>query len=231
MAENLEPIDEDSFAKQLAAEVYTAIASALEAAAATFKQDVLELFTLKKLLQWVHQFPWSLGTIGAAVVVAGLDFVRNAAAAVPSGMASGLIIAVVSQIPVGDKTRVLTEQQAMKAIAALFADGIRKLSSGSVPIELAVSYRIRNGSAFLKTARTIMGGAFDTVAGAAIVKALRLAVLGLMRVGVSIGGGIALLGLAIFVVNALRTKPDSYLKPLSQAKPRAYVTKKQFQRV
>lgn len=216
---------------EAAAEIYGAIESAWSGALATFKADIAALFTKPKLLQWVLQFPFSLGTIAAAVVVAGLDLVRHATQALPQGLAQGLVRTVVKSVPVGKTTIVLTQRQAIQGAMNLFTDGMAAVGTAETPLEVLIGKRIRSSGAWLKMLKALFGNTLDAFILGKAVKALVSTIIALVRFGVSIGALIGYVGLALYFVQVLTSKPNTYFKPLSQSKGRAWVTTRDFQRV
>jgi hypothetical protein len=198
------PPEEASLIEDLATEIYTAIAGALEVAVETFKEDIAAIFTKARLFQWLGQFPASLGTIMALILIALLDLVRNFANAIPQGIAQGAIFTVIDRIPVGNSTVVCTQEQAIQGALNLFADSIRATASSSTPIEVTLGLRIKNSGSWLRLIRKVMAGAFDTILAARFVRVLKAALVSLVRLTVTIGAAIVLISMAFYWANAIQ---------------------------
>lgn len=221
----------DSVLETFASNLVSAFELAWEVVLKDVESNWKALWTKKKLLQWLAQFPYSIATVASTVLVDFLGSLRLGLQTIQQAVFVALIQTILDRIPFGHLTSVCTQRQAIQGAVNLFADAVRSAATANLPIELIVARRIRQSNRFFETLRLFLSGALERVGVARVLSALKSMLLVLFRTTILVGGAIAGLSIALFMANAITTKPNSYFKTLSQARGRAFVTKKQYQRI
>lgn len=218
-------------AEDFAAHVEGAFEEGWNVALADMKANFEAQFTKAKLFQYLAQFPFSLGTIVSVSIVDFLGSIRLGLQTIQGFAATAVVQTVLDFIPLPGGTKVCTQKAAIKGAIELFTDGIRFASGLTTPVEVAIGQRIRKSGKFLKLLKLIFGGLLQVAAQAKIVAALKLMLTSLVRTTLQLGGAAFMILIAFHMQAALRGRPNSYFKTLGQTKGRAFVTKKQYQRV